>query len=337
MTITAEQLKKLRGVEGVKNFSLVAEEKALLQNQDGNYQSITLLKGVDSNYQYVTGVAEHIENGNFKLGSVDSPLLVLGSGVENAVHVLADRNIFQLKIYLGKKNNSKVFSESDLSEDLVNTSGTFRIQQDFDNKYAITNLDFVKRMLDLKADEYGGIEIALTDPSKADDKKNVLRQIFGGGYKIQNRYEQNQSLYSVMQLEKWAIYAVLTLILFIAAFNMIGSLTMLVLEKEKDINVLIALGAQRSFIQKIFLTEGLLIAIIGGIIGMLLALIMAWLQIHFKLIPLAGGSFLIDYFPVTLKLNDFLLVGATVLVIALLASLLPSRKAASNEFNLRSE
>jgi lipoprotein-releasing system permease protein len=337
ITVTAEQLKKLHGFEGIRNFSLVAEEKALIQNLDGNYQSITSLKGVDSNYTRVTGVADHIVKGNFETGNVDSPLLVLGAGVENALHVSSDRNLFQLKVYLGKRTNSRLLNEGDLSTELINTSGTFVIQQEFDNKYAITNLDFVRRMLQLKPDEYGAIEIVLNDPTQATEQKNQLVQIFGAGYKIQNRYEQNQSLYSVMQLEKWAIYAVLTLLLLIAAFNMIGSLTMLVLEKQKDINVLIAMGTQRNFIQKIFLSEGLLIAIIGGVIGMVLALVIAWLQIHFKLISLEGGSFLIDYFPITLKISDFLLVGLTVLVIALLASWLPSRKAALNEFNLRSE
>jgi len=292
---------------------------------------------VDSNYSHVTGVADRIVKGNFETGNVDSPLLVLGAGVENALHVSSDRNLYQLKVYLGKRTNSRLLNEGDLSTELINTSGTFVIQQEFDNKYAITNLDFVKRMLQLKPDEYGAVEIVLTYPAQAKEKKSQLRQIFGDAYKIQDRFEQNQSLYSVMQLEKWAIYAVLTLILLIAAFNMIGSLTMLVLEKQKDINVMIAMGTQRRFIQKIFLSEGLLIAIIGGLIGMLLALVIAWLQIHFKLIPLAGGSFLIDYFPVSLKISDFLLVGLTVLVIALLASWLPSRKAALNEFNLRSE
>jgi len=337
MIITPEQLQKLRGLEDIKNFSLVAEEKALIQNQDGNYQSFTMLKGVDSNYRYVSGVEAHIMSGSFNIGSVDSPLLILGAGVENALHVLSDRNIFQLKVYLGKRTSSKVLNEEDLSVELINTSGTFVIQQDFDNKYAITNLDFVKRMLGLKPNEFGGVEIALKDPGQANEMKSQLQKIFGSDYKIQSRYEQNQSLYSVMQLEKWAIYAVLTLILLIAAFNMIGSLTMLVLEKQKDINVLIAMGTKRSFIQKIFLSEGLLIAIIGGVIGMLLALVMAWFQTRYGWVKLEGGSFLIDAFPVSLKIGDFLLVWLTVLVIALLASWLPSRKAALNEFNLRSE
>ena len=145
------------------------------------------------------------------------------------------------------------------------------------------------------------------------------------------------SLYNSMRLEKWAIFAVLTLILIIAAFNMIGALTMLVLEKQKDISVLHALGANKNFIQKIFLNEGLLLAFIGTVVGMLLALIIALLQINFHLIPLQGGSFLIDYFPVKLRATDFLLVTVTVFVIAVIASLLPSRKAATREFSLRSE
>jgi lipoprotein-releasing system permease protein len=154
---------------------------------------------------------------------------------------------------------------------------------------------------------------------------------------VQTRYEQNQGLYSVMRAEKWVIYAVLSLILVVAAFNIIGALTMLVLEKEKDISVLHALGGSRTFIQRIFLQEGMLLAFAGAVIGMLLALVIAYVQIRFKLIPLAGGSFLIDYFPVKLKLADFILVGATVFVIALVASYIPARKAAAADLTLRSE
>jgi lipoprotein-releasing system permease protein len=140
-----------------------------------------------------------------------------------------------------------------------------------------------------------------------------------------------------MNIERWVIYGVLSLILIVAAFNMIGALTMLVLEKEKDISVLHALGANRNFIQKIFLSEGLLLALIGGGAGMLLAFFIAWAQVNFKLIPIQGGSFLIDYFPVKLRLFDFMLVGATVFVIAFIAAWIPSRKAALQEFSLRSE
>ncbi len=336
VTITPEQLQKLKGLSGVKNFSLVVEEKALVQN--GEYQSVVYLKGVDENYRYVSGVADHLINGEYDIGNEELPKLILGAGVEGALGIEADRNIFTLKVYLPRKNNTEQINLlKDITNDTVRSSAAFVIQQDFDNKYAITNIDFIKKSLRLGVNEYSSAEIALKDPSATAENKKQISKIFGDGYKVQNKYEQNQSLYSIMNIERWVIYGVLCLILVVAAFNMIGALTMLVLEKQKDISVLHALGGNRSFIKKIFLSEGMLLALIGGASGMVLALIIAWLQIKFHLIPLQGGSFLIDYFPVKLRVMDFLLVGVTVFVIALIASWLPSRKAAAQEFSLRSE
>jgi lipoprotein-releasing system permease protein len=211
------------------------------------------------------------------------------------------------------------------------------IQQEFDNKYGITNIGFVQQALGTDSTLYSNVEIRVTDADNADAIKEEVKKVFGTGYQVQNKYEQNQSLYAVMNMERWIIYGVLCLILVVAAFNMIGALTMLVLEKQKDISVLHALGANRNFIQRIFLNEGLLLALIGTGVGMLLAFIIALLQINFHLIPLEGGSFLIDHFPVQLRLADFLLVAVTVFVIAILASWLPSRKAAQQQFTLRSE
>ncbi len=336
LTLTAEQLQQLKGTSGVKNFSLVVEEKALVQN--GDYQSVIYLKGVDENYRYVTGVADHLINGEYNLGNEDTPKLILGAGVEAALGIYADQNIMPLKIYLPRKSNSSQINLlEDISNDTIRSSAAFLIQQDFDNKYGITNIDFVKRSLKLESNQYSGVEIAVNDPDNTNEIKKIIQENLGGKYLVQNRYEQNRSLYSIMNVERWVIYGVLCLILVVAAFNMIGALTMLVLEKQKDISVLHALGGNRSFIQRIFLSEGMLLALIGGGIGMLLALLIAWLQIQFHLIPLAGGSFLISYFPVKLRLMDFLLVGATVFVIALIASWLPSKKAAAQDFSLRSE
>ncbi|HZJ60012.1 MAG TPA: FtsX-like permease family protein [Chitinophagaceae bacterium] len=336
ITVTSDQLQKLKGLSSIKNFSLVVEEKGMLKN--GAYQSVVLLKGVDENYRYVTGVADHLIRGNYNLGTSDDPLLILGAGVENAVGVQADRNLLALMIFLPKRNSSELIDPSqNISEDSINTAGTFVIQQDFDNKYAITNLEFVKTMLGFQADQYSAIEISLQDASAADEVKMDLQKIFDRDYKVQTRYEQNQSLYSIMRAEKWVIYAVLVLIMIIFSFTLVSSLTMLVIEKEKDISVLHALGGNRNFIQKIFLSAGVLLTLIGAGCGILLALLIAWLQINYKLIPLSGESFLIDYYPVTLKVGDLVLVAVTVIVIALLASWIPSRKAALNEFSLRSE
>ena len=336
LNLSAEQLRKLKEVPGIKNYSLIAEEKALLQN--GEFQSVVYLKGVDENYRYVAGVSDNLVRGNYDIGTEDNPKLILGAGVENAIGILSDRNIFALKIYLPRKSGSEQINMlEDISSDTINTSATFLIQQDFDNKYAITNIDFVKRALKLEDDQYSAVEISVNDVSRTDEIKKQVAGLLGKDYSVLNRFEQNRSLYTIMNVERWVIYGVLSLILVVAAFNMIGALTMLVLEKEKDISVLHALGASRNFIQKIFLSEGLLLAMIGGGIGMILALIIAWAQINFGLVRIEGVSFLIDYFPVKLRLFDFLLVGATVFVIAFIASWVPSRKASQQEFSLRSE
>ena len=138
-----------------------------------------------------------------------------------------------------------------------------------------------------------------------------------------------------MRLEKWAIYAILTLILIIAAFNMVSALTMLVLEKKQDIAILQSMGSTAAQIKKIFLTEGIFLAGIGAAGGIALATIICLLQLKFKLIKLQGGSFLIDYFPVKLIATDFLLVAGTAIIIALIASWFPALKAARQPLELR--
>jgi lipoprotein-releasing system permease protein len=345
LTLSEEQIKKIRGVAGIKNLSLVAEEKGLLQNSglksdstEYNFQRAVTIKGVDENYKDVSGVPGSVVRGEFITEKDETPYMVLGVGVEDALHVEAEKNLSPLMAYLPKRDSSTSDDPlKNVSADPVNTSGVFVIQQEFDFNYAITNLGFVKKLLGFKENEYTSVEIAINKESNTDDVKESLQQQLGKNYLVQTRYEQNRGLYSIMTAEKWVVYAVLVLIMCIFSFTIVSSLTMLVLEKQKDIAILHALGGNNNFIQRIFLSEGLLIGIFGGVAGIILALIIAWLQVNYKLIPLQGGSFLIDYYPVKLNWPDFILVAATVLFIALLASWIPARKAAKQEFSLRSE
>jgi len=332
----ADQLKRISGLPGIRAYSLVAEDKAFLQN--GELQSIVYLKGVDENYGRVTSLPEKVVRGKFDLGSSEYPDIVLGAGIENALEIESEKNIIPLSVYLFKKtgNLNPADPMQSVSNENMATTGTFVIQQEFDNKYAFTNLLFMQHMLGLQPDEYSAVEIALTDPKQGPEVVAGLQNLLGKDYRVETRYEQNQALYNVMRTEKWVIYGVLTLILIVSAFNMIGALTMLVLEKQKDIHVLKALGANNGYIQRIFLSEGILLATLGGVAGILLALLICWLQVRYKLVPLAGGSFLIDYYPVKLVPGDFLLVFATIFIVALIASWFPSRKAALQPVELRS-
>jgi lipoprotein-releasing system permease protein len=334
--ITPQQLSKIRSLPDVNAYSLIVEEKALLQN--GEIQSIVYLKGVDDNYVKVTSVADKLLRGTFNLGTADKASIVLGSGIENALAVQSDRHLYPITAYLFKRgvNISVIDPYQAFSAENVSTSGTFFIQQDIDNQYAITNVGFLKKMLDMQPNEYGSVEIALKDPNKEESVQEEIEQILGDKYVVETRYEQNKSLYSIMTLEKWAIYGILTLMLAVAAFTMIGALTMLVLEKQKDIQVLKALGSDNTRIRRIFLNEGLLLAGMGSAAGILLAYLIGWAQVQFKLITIEGGTFLIDYYPIEFRFSDFILVLVTVTVVGFLASWFPARKAALQPVELKS-
>jgi lipoprotein-releasing system permease protein len=337
--LTPDKINQLKRTAGIAGISLIAEEKALLLNKEQEDQQTTVyLKGVDDNYKNVTGVAAKTIEGKFETGTAADPGLIVGYGIQNAaaVNVGEQLNASTLTIILPKKGKVDVSDPmNSLSEGNAIATGVFSVQQEFDNKYAITNIDFVKQQMGFAADEFSAVEIKLQPNTNLQLLQQQTQQLLGTNIRVQTKYEQNQSLYSTMRMEKWFIYAVLTLILLIAAFNMISALTMLVLEKQKDISILQSMGAAKNMVLKIFLSEGLLLAGIGAASGIVLALIICWLQVQFKLIKLEGGSFLIDYFPVKLQLSDFVLVASTVSLIAFIASWLPARKAARQDIGLR--
>lgn len=329
----ATLLKKIQAVKGVEATTTVVEEKALLRN--GDMQSIVTVKGIDAAYTRVNAIQKHIVRGQFTTGNIDQPGLVIGAGVENAIGLGFEDAALPLTLYVPDKRARTIAQLEGLNSYQTVYAGTFLVQQEFDNKYVFTNIDFLRYMLDMPAEAVSAIEVHCVNQS-IENVKTGLQQVLGSAFVVETRFEQNKSLFKIMRSEKWIIYAMLSLILVVAAFNMIGALTMLVLEKQKDIAVLKAMGASANWIQGIYLREGLLLATIGGGAGMLLAAIVCWAQVKFKLIALQGNSFLIDYYPVKMIWEDFLLVGITIVVIALLASWLPSRKASMQQFSLKS-
>jgi len=332
--LTPKQIQQIQNTNGVAFYSLTAEEKALLVN--GDNQSIVFVKGVDSSFTQVNPVQTHLIRGSFNLGTIQKPQLVVGAGIENALGLDVEKSLYPVTLYMPNRQSANMLSAEGLYSFNAMPAGTFMIQEDFDNKYVFTNLAFVKYMLNMAANTFSAVEIKLTKTANTQQVQTELQHLLGNSFKVQTRYQQNESLYTVMEVEKWVIYGILSIILIIAAFNMIGALTMLVLEKQKDITVLKALGASDGLIQKIFLTEGFLLAAVGGGAGMVLALLICYIQIKFHLVSLGGGTFIIDYYPVKLAMGDFVLVIATVFVIALLAAWFPAFKAGKEKLSLRS-
>jgi lipoprotein-releasing system permease protein len=334
LMLTPARIKELSNLQGIKAISLTVEEKALLRN--GDYTAIVDLKGVDSNYTSVTDIRQSIVRGKYFTGDAENPGAVMGVGVENAVAVLSDRSIGGLSIILPKRGDVNPADPlSAFNEGSIMPFGAFAVQEEFDNKYVLTNIDFVKNHMGFKADEYSEVELAIMRQGDEDMIKKKIEGLLGKDYTVQTRYEQNSSLYSVMRFEKYAIFCIFILVLIVAAFNMIGSLSMLVLEKQKDIQVLQAMGADKNWIRKVFLSEGILLAFIGAAAGMIMAALLCYIQIKFMLVPLEGASFIINYYPVKMVASDFLVVCITVFIIAMVALWYPAKRAAEQAFELR--
>ena len=330
--LSTAQYQQIKQIVGVTGMSGVVEEKAVLVN--GDCTSIVYIRGVDDQFATVIKIANHIKRGKFELGTAENPSMVVGIGIENAACLDVERPSSPITLYMPNRGAANFKSADALNAFNVQAVGTFMVQQDFDNKYVFSNLAFMRFMLNLQADEYSAIDIKAND--NADLVKKKVQEILGNTFLVQTRYEQNQSLFTVMQIEKWVIYAILSLILVVAAFNMIGALTMLVLEKQKDIAVLQAMGANQNRIKGIFLSEGLLLAGLGAVSGMVLAALICGIQERFQLIKLGGNTFIIDYYPVKMHLADFILVAGTVFVIAVLAAYIPAKKASVQSFSLKS-
>lgn len=319
----------LAGLPEVESISSVLEENAIFKYDDQEY--IATIKGVDDNFGTVTGVAGKMVEGKYVLNEKGISYAVVGAGVAGQLSVNLEDPFNSIQVYLprrGKETMSLDPAQAFIKKNIT-PSGVFSIQQEFDSKYILAPLDFVRELLNYEK-QVSAIEIKLKQGVSAEQAKKKISSLLGDGFAVLDRYEQNKFLYRVMRIEKWAVFAILSLILVIAAFNIIGSLSMLVIEKTCDIAILKTLGADNSMIRKIFLLEGLLTSLTGSLAGVLMAVILCLIQINFKPIKLEGsGTFVIDAYPVQMQWGDFALVGITVVLIAVATSWIPAQRAAS--------
>ncbi len=337
MLVPASRLDSLRALGGVAHVSRALKEKALLQYN--GEKMIVELKGVDSAFVDVTGIKQKMVRGSFDVGTREVPKAVFGVGVESILGVDVKNALLPVVLYLPKATGGGFMlpQQAFYTGQLI-PAGAFAIQQDFDNKYVLTNLGYLQALMGKPPSEISALELSLTPEADVGRLQKSVERLFPAAhFKIETRYEQNRALYLVMQTEKWAVYAILCFIFVIAAFNMVGALSMLVIEKRKDISILKAMGAGDSLIQRIFLAEGLLISFIGAALGTLFALVICLGQQYFGWVKLGGGTFVVDAYPVDMQWLDFLLVWITILVVSLLAAWYPARKAARQPVNLKAE
>jgi lipoprotein-releasing system permease protein len=319
-----EMLQKIKAVPGVYDLSLVLEDKALVRYDE--QQTIAVVKGVSENYANITGLDSMIVEGNYTLKVQEEPFAIIGRGIRIYLNVmlLSPR---QMSLYAPRRTSEISFDATRaLNRKYLSVSGVFSVEQDYDVKYIIVPLDFARKLFEYSHEEANIIEIKLKPGMNADRIQAAITGILGDRYNVLNRYQQNEVFYKTMKAEKWAIFLILIFILIVASFNIIGTLTMLMLEKKKDMITLNNLGADNRVLKRIFLFEGWMIAFSGALLGTLLGLLVCWLQMQFGLIKLQGsGSFIIDAYPVVVKASDVVITFVAVIIIGLLAAWYPIR------------
>jgi lipoprotein-releasing system permease protein len=214
--------------------------------------------------------------------------------------------------------------------------GTFAIQQEFDNDYVLTNLEFVRELLESRPNTISALELKCRRGTNIPELKNQIRALLGADFTMKDRYEQNEAFFKVMQLEKWMGFAITSLMLLLMAFNTVGALWMIVLDKQRDISTLKSMGATDATVRNIFLLEGFLLSLLGLAIGIVIAVAIFAVQKTWGIVTIPEG-FLVDSYPISMRATDFLPVASTVIGIGFLASILPARRAVQVPAFLREE
>ena len=326
-------LEKIRVLPGVAVLSETLEEIAFFEYEGS--QDFGVLKGVDENFARVNDIDSTVQEGEYRLTEEDRNCVVLGAGMRNKLSVNVHNPIAALTIYMPVEKQSSVLDKP-FKTRYAYPKGTFAIQQDFDNQYILTNLVFMRELLDAPPGQVSALEIRCRPGVSPAVVKNALAGILGDGFVLKDRYEQNEAFFKVMKLEKWMGYAITCLMLILMAFNMVGALWMVVLDKQKDISTLKSLGADDRTVRRIFLIEGLLLTLLGMVIGMALAIGLYVIQKTYGIVTIPQG-FLVESYPISMRVWDFFPVTITVLAIGLLASIPPAARAVRVPAFLREE
>ena len=302
-------------------YNEIVDENVLVENEDRQLK--VTMRGVSDDYVKDTRFDTTVRQGNYDLHPNGRTGAVVGSEIGARLNL---GELSPLSIYVPKRDRSLSIDFDNLDEnpfnkDLVYVSGLYSVSSDFDGKYVILPIDKVRELMDYTK-ESTSAEIGVKTGTDPDEVVEQVQKILGTKYLVQNRYSQNELLFNTLKSEKVWTFMILLFILLIATFNTIGSLTLLIIEKKKDIGVLWSMGADTTILRRIFFTEGLLISVTGTLIGSLLGLGLCFLQQRFGFIQLTPG-FVIEAYPIRVAMKDILLIIASVTAIGLLAAWYP--------------
>lgn len=321
--VTEEWLDSIRSVEGVEILTEVIEDNALF-DYNGN-QIVARLKGVSDNFLDQGRFSKGYFWGDTTLGTGLRPAAILGRGVGFFLSVNLNDKIVPLKVFYPKAPRSAATIDPNqlYSSAILDPVAFFSIERQFDDEYVIAPLEFAKNLLNY-GNKRTSLEIKVEDGYSINSVQNALKKLLGPKFLIRNTDEQHSGLLRTVKLEKLFVFLTLTFILGIASFNIFFSLSMLAIEKKKDIAVLKAMGAPIQLIRRIFLKQGALIALSGAVIGLVLGFLICLVQEKFGLVSLGISSAVIDSYPVKIAWTDFIWITLAVVSITLLASYRPA-------------
>lgn len=312
-------LQNIKQIDGIANYAEVMQGNALLKYKDK--QSIATVKGVSESFRQMSGFDSLITDGNF---NVLKNNIVIGKGISHILETGPNDVFTPISIFAPKRGiSSSLNPEDGLNELKMYAAGAFSINDEFDYKYVFMSIENARKLLDYTT-VVTAIEISVKPTADVEHIQQQLSTLLGKNYVIKNREQQNALLYKTLKSEKLWTFIILLFILVIATFNVIGSLTMLIIEKKKDIIILNNMGADIQLIRNIFLIEGLLITFIGALLGLILGVLVCWLQIKFSLIRFSEG-YVVDAYPIKILPSDLLLIVSMVFIIGFLAAWYPIR------------
>ena len=319
----ADKVQSVLDNDAIDKSSFVLEEKVLLKYQEKEY--IATVKGVDENYLTLTNFDSLLVDGEYLSKYDNTNIAIVGRGVAYYLSMGVGNMFEQLQVYVPNRNSKTLLNPTTaFKQGSVLPIGIFGIQAEIDEKFIITPLAFIQNLAD-RENEISAVEIKLKNADEMLAVQNELQKELGDIFIVQNRLEQQEFLYKILNTEKLAVFLILVFIMIIATFNIIGALSMLMLDKKKDIQTFRSLGATRNQVQQIFFNKSVLTIIAGTVIGLSVGLGLASLQQTFGFIGMGNGFFVVDAYPVAIKINDILLVSTTVILIGLLASWYPAK------------
>ena len=334
-TFPAEQVQSIKGVE---YLSPAITEDALFRANDK--QHIGQVKGLGNIYGQIPRVNGTIQSEDgLILSDAEYDYAVPGSGVAWHLGINAFNPYSVVRIYVPKRGNATTMSlENSFNSGVLSIQSTFTTYQEMDETTVLVPYEWLSELLEYEG-KASTIDLFLSPSADAKKVKKEIKNIVGSEFTVKDQQEQQETLYKIMRSEKWAVYVILTFILILATFNVVGSLSMLIIDKRKDTEILKAMGANRKFIHQLFIDEGLLISVAGGIIGLLLGSVLIMLQQNFGFIKFGnGGSYIVDAYPVLLKIKDIVLILFTIIIVGGTSTLLTVRHAMKKEgFSLKAK